>query len=108
LLLFVVTPPSNCAHGVEGVAGSNPAVPTTAPASAGAAVFQVPLIIHADLTGAWKIRAAAPRQRQAKEGIGSLRIRFPVAAKIALHTAGASAGRAASPTPPGSASLRTR
>jgi hypothetical protein len=27
LLLFVVTPPSNGPHGVQGVAGSNPAVP---------------------------------------------------------------------------------
>src|SRR2546425_3068174 len=32
--------------------------------------------------------------------IGSLRIRFPVAAKIALHTAGAIGGVPGSPTPP--------
>ena len=29
LLLFVVTPPTNGPHGVQGVAGSNPAVPTS-------------------------------------------------------------------------------
>src|SRR5437762_13399689 len=34
----------------------------------------------------------ASRQGQTKEGIGSRRIRFPVAAKIALQTAGARAG----------------
>src|SRR5216110_2222600 len=50
----------------------------------------------------------ASRQGQTKEGIGSRRIRFPVAAKIALQTAGARAGSAASPTPPGGPSLGTR
>jgi len=32
--------------------------------------------------------------------MGSLRMRFPVAAKIALHTAGESGGKAGSPMPP--------
>src|SRR5260370_41076562 len=36
---------------------------------------------------------------------GSSRIRFPVAAKIALQTAGANGGTPGSPTPPGGASL---
>jgi hypothetical protein len=35
--------------------------------------------------------------------IGSVRMRFPVAAKIALHTAGAAGGSAGSPSPVGGA-----
>ena len=38
---------------------------------------------------------------------GSSRIRFPVAAKIALQTAGANGGTPGSPTPAGGASLST-
>jgi len=38
---------------------------------------------------------------------GNSRIRFPVAAKIALHTAGANGGTPGSPTPAGGASLST-
>ncbi len=38
---------------------------------------------------------------------GSLRMRFPVAAKMALHSAGATGGTAVSPTPEGGASLAT-
>jgi hypothetical protein len=40
--------------------------------------------------------------------IGSLRIRLPVAAKIALVTAGAIAGTQASPAPPGLSELGTK
>jgi hypothetical protein len=39
--------------------------------------------------------------------IGSRRMRFPVAAKIALHTAGAMGGTPGSPQPVGAASLCT-
>ncbi len=39
--------------------------------------------------------------------IGSRRIRFPAAAKIALHTAGAAGGTPGSPTPPGASWLST-
>jgi uncharacterized protein len=38
---------------------------------------------------------------------GSTRMRFPVAAKIALQIAGAIGGTPGSPTPPGGASLST-
>ena len=38
---------------------------------------------------------------------GNSRILFPVAEKIALHKAGATAGNPGSPTPPGGASLAT-
>ncbi len=38
---------------------------------------------------------------------GSDRMRLPVAAKIALHSAGANGGSPGSPTPPGGASLST-
>ena len=38
---------------------------------------------------------------------GNSRTRFPVAAKIALHTAGANGGTPGSPTPAGGASLST-
>ena len=38
---------------------------------------------------------------------GNSRMRFPVAAKIALHSAGANAGNPGSPIPPGGASLST-
>ena len=40
--------------------------------------------------------------------IGRVRTRWPVAAKIALHRAGAKGGTPGSPTPPGGASLSTR
>ena len=39
--------------------------------------------------------------------IGSFRIRFPVAANIALQTAGAMGGVPGSPTPPGASLLGT-
>ena len=39
--------------------------------------------------------------------IGSRRMRFPVAAKMALQTAGARGGTPGSPTPPGSSALST-
>ncbi len=41
-----------------------------------------------------------PLERAASSVIGSERIRLPVAAKIALHSAGAMGGKPGSPTPP--------
>jgi hypothetical protein len=41
-----------------------------------------------------------PLERAASSVIGSERIRLPVAAKIALHNAGAMGGKPGSPTPP--------
>src|SRR5437588_3693325 len=48
------------------------------------------------------------RRREGSASIGNRRMRFPVPAKMALHTAGAMGGSPASPTPPGGASLGTR
>ncbi len=49
----------------------------------------------------------SPGQTSSAARTGSLRMRFPVAAKIALHRAGAIAGTPASPIPPESAVLAT-
>src|ERR1700741_2382552 len=50
---------------------------------------------------------AGPAERRSAERIGRRRMRFPVAAKMALASAGAAAGTPGSPHPPGGSVLGT-
>jgi hypothetical protein len=52
-------------------------------------------------------READQLERKSAVRIGSRRMRFPVAAKMALATAGAAAGTPGSPQPPGGSTLGT-
>jgi radical SAM superfamily enzyme YgiQ (UPF0313 family) len=83
----------------EAPAGSRTAAPARAPEAG-----------HAIVRFARQVRNADRALYQAKSSgiIGKRRIRLPVAAKIALHSAGANGGTPGSPTPAGGASLSTR
>ncbi len=66
-----------------------------------------PRVSSSPRRAAWRALPHGSSSPYPTRPIGNRRTRVPVAAKRALHTAGAIGGSPASPTPPGGASLRT-
>jgi hypothetical protein len=83
------------------------AIPHAQPAGLRRLLPQDPLPAHSlDLVGMARCRSV--HAFKLAESIGSVRMRFPVAAKIALHSAGMAGGSGGSPSPVGELSERRK